>query len=176
MSTEKSIIGTEIVKYKKKLPNLLNCWDLNFLCLCCKVHFVTGGPPFVDICENSPNCRSQTIFRGRLWPFGSLARANIWSSYSLSDISHCRAYTFDDAMTTGTEQLTLRNSWILKLRGKMQVSRMLMPVHINSFECIFIFQCKVRKVSSASRALIPMKIPVLSHFLFQCWSLFFSAH
>ena len=47
----------------------------------------------------------RTEYRGGLRPLDSLDGANIWSSYSLSDISNSRAHTFDDAMTTATEQL-----------------------------------------------------------------------
>ena len=123
---------------------------------------------------------SHTVFRGGLRPFGSLIGTKIWTSYSLSDISHSTAHTYDDAMTTRNKQLTLLNNWIRKVGGKMQVSRMLIPVHINiqpvhinSLECLFIFQCKVRKLSSASRVLFHLKLPVQSHFLFQCRFLFF---
>ena len=54
-----------------------------------------------------------------------------------------------------------------------KVSHMLVPVHINYFECLFIFPVQSHKIVECQSSAVSSETPVQSHFLFQCWSHFF---
>ena len=45
------------------------------------------------------------------------------------------------------------------------MSRMLVPVHINYFECVFIFPVQSHEVDECQSSAVPSETPTRSHFL-----------